>query len=80
MLNDLEVKYARLKRKLDHTKHLLGISKNLNKEYKNVLDLSPYIKHQYDAYAEGKVNKSRIEELENRVAEQARLIQLLQQS
>ena len=75
-----EVQIGRLKRKLNKVKDQRDRAKSLLEHYKKVISMQPHLESRYKTYTDRLAERERVRNLEKRVEEQAKLIELLQKN
>ena len=72
------VEIGRLTKKLNKMRDQRDKARADLEHYKRIISIQPYLETRYKTYEDRMAERRRIEELETRVQEQARLIQILQ--
>ena len=73
-----EVRIGRMQKKIDRLKAQRDSIKKDLEHYQEVISMQPYLERRYKNYSEMVTERLRVKDLETRVKEQAKLIQLLQ--
>jgi uncharacterized coiled-coil protein SlyX len=73
-----EVQITRLTKKLNKIRDQRDKARKDLEHYKKVISMQPYLENRFKSYEERIADRNRVKDLEARVVEQAKLIQLLE--